>query len=164
MFEFDEERVFVGGVDADLGEVGQRALVVGAGVLDRPQEVRELRPEFGGEHTPPTVDEVGCHERRAVAPDRLGPQVERVRQPVGRRVPTLGYPGHGMEVMVIVVDERLVEGAHDVGLGDAGDDLGVEFARLAAVAQVQDAVAVALFDGCEGLRTRTAGEESHRRE
>ena len=70
-----------------------------------------------------------------------------------------------MEILAVVVDERFVEGPGDVGLGNADHDLGVEFARLGAVAQVEDAVAVALFDRGERGMARTGGEEqSHRRE
>ena len=117
----------------------------------------KFRAQFRLDDAPERVEEVGGGERVAVAPLQAGAHVEGVDPAVGRNVPALGRAGQDTMAVGRVVDQALEDGTEDVALRDADGGVRVEVARFGAVAEVENLLAVADFDG--GFAPVAAGED-----
>ena len=135
--EMNDERVVVRGLEADLGKIGDLAVVKLPGVDDRavlPEILRVLRAEIRREDAAVGLDEIARGDGVAVAPLGVVAQVEGVGPAVGRNVPAFRDAGDGVEIVRVLGDEALEQRVEDVavGLGDVG--LRVEVLRFRAVA------------------------------
>jgi hypothetical protein len=131
----------VEGLDAHLSEVLDGSLVIGLAVLQAEEQVGVAAGEVGSEGAVPAGDEVARDDGVAVGPLGVGAQVEGDGQLVGRDLPGGGDGGNGLHGPGVEVDEAFEQGARDVELRGAGDNLRVEFLRLGAVAHKQDPLA-----------------------
>ena len=155
MFEGDADGAVVGGGDADLGEVGEGALVEGLGVLDDVEEVGVVGGEGRGQHALPRGEEIAGGDGVAVGPLRVGAEVERVGELVGGELPALGDAGDGGEGGGVFADEAFKEGGEDGVVVGGGGEVRVEIGGLGAHAAVERLVAVAALDG--GFAFEAAG-------
>ena len=132
------EGVRIDGLEADLGEILQLAVVVVLRAGDVVVEhVGILRRERGREHALVSLDEIVGGERIAIGPLGVLAQVKRVDESIGRDVPTLGDARHDVHLRILG-DEALVKGEHQVMLRDAGDRVRVEILGFALIAEVED--------------------------
>ena len=117
--------------DAHLRPIGRRrvldgGLIVRLGPADRIQHVGVLGGRLGAQHPPPRPREVVGRHGPAVAPPRLGPKVERVRQAVGGDVPPVSHAGPRLEGVGIQDGEALEQGACHPAVIQRGHGAGVE--------------------------------------
>jgi hypothetical protein len=132
VFEGDAQGPGIEGADADLGEVGEAALVEVA----RAAQVVELRGILGAgegiEGAPPGADEIVGGDGVAVAPAGVGAQVEGVDSAPLANIPAFGDAGDRLGVGV-KRSQPLEEGVGDAAFGLAGDEGGVERFGLGSV-------------------------------
>ena len=125
VFEGDFEGGGVEGADADLGEIGDAALVEVA----RAAQVVELRGIFGAgggvEGAPPGTDKVVGGDGVAVAPAGVAAQVKGVDPALRADLPAFGDAGDGL-CGGVEGGQAFKEGVGDAALGLAGDEGGVE--------------------------------------
>ena len=159
MFEGDADGVGVGGGDADLGEVGELALVEGLGVLDDVEKVGVVGGEGRGEHALPGSEEIAGSDGVAVGPLGVGAKVERIGEVVGGELPAGGDAGDGCEGFGVFADEALEEGREDGVVVGGGGEVRVEIGDLGAHAAVERLVAVAALDGGLALEAAGRGED-----
>ena len=132
VFEGDGEGEGVGGGDADLGEVGELAGVIGGGVGDDVELRGVVGAEGGVEDALPGADEVVGGDGVAIAPEGVGAEVEGVVFFVGRDFPFFGDAGAGGAGFVDAA-EAFEEGCGDAHADLVGDDGGVEGFGFGAV-------------------------------
>ena len=164
VFQPDDERVRVRGFETDLGEIGDLAVIVFAGVDDLhivEAHAGVRRSERGLEDALVGQQEILRGDGVAVAPLRVVTQMEGVRAPAVGDVPVFGHAGDGVEVPGVLRDESLEERVEDVALGFADDGLRVETSGVAAVAPEEDLFVVALADATAFADTagKAAGEK-----
>jgi len=90
-------------------------------------------------------------------PASVGAEVKGPGEGVSGDAPALGDAGNRLRGFLVEGREALEEGDGDVLIGRGGDELGVEVLGLGAVAEVQNAIAVA--GGDAGFAGTAAGEE-----
>ena len=88
--------------------------------------------------------------------------MKRVGKAVGGDFPALGEGGDGCKRAGLVADEGFEEGLDDLGVAGAGDGLRIEIGGFGADAEVEDALAVAEFDGGLAFAAAGEGEEKER--
>ena len=132
IFQFHHQRARIGGANSHLAEIGDLPFGKGLRVFDRVELVVVLRPGRGREGALPTPNEILGRERRAIAPLRIGPQVEGVGFSIRRNLPTLRHARHRLSILVVGA-EPLEKRIHDAALRLARDDRGVEGFRFRAV-------------------------------
>ena len=125
-------RARIGGANSHLAEIGELPLGKGLRVFDRVELVVVLRAGRRRERSFPARDEILGRERRAIAPLRIGPQVERVGFSIRRNLPTLRHARHRLSILVVGA-ESLEKRIHDAALRLARDDRRVQRFRLRAV-------------------------------
>ena len=162
--ERDDESAGVGGLETDLREVGEPALIVVAGAGDEVvHEVGVLGGERGREDAAKGLDDLAGGDRVAVGPPEVGAKRKGIDEAIGGDRPRLGEAGHGAEVLRVLGHEALEQGHDDLVLGHAGDSLRVEVLHLGAVAHPEDhrlfgRGAVGGRLACELIGPATAGE------
>ena len=119
------------------------------------EEESVLGAESGGEGAAKGVEEIGGRAGVAVGPLGVGAEVKRVGEAVGRNRPTLGDTGRGRQGGGLEIQEPLEQGGDHLVIGRRVDDVRIEFARFAGVADLQGRGAEADVDG--GLAFGTGG-------
>jgi hypothetical protein len=160
VLEGEAQGAGVEGGGADLGEVRIAALVKRLGALEDVEHVGVVGREGRREDAAEGRNEVLGRDRIAVGPPGVGPQEERVHAAFAGDLPTFGDPGDGVEIDGVLGDEALEEGAEHVALGDAGDEVRIEFGDLVADAAVQDLFAVAALDGGLSFQATRAAQRA----
>ena len=130
--QFHHQRARIGGANSHLTEIGDLPLAKGLRVFDRVELVVVLRAGRGREGAFPARDEILGRERRAIAPLRIRPQVERVGFSIRRNLPALGHARHRLSILVVGA-EALEQRIHDAALRLACDDGRIQRFRLRAV-------------------------------
>ena len=69
--------------------------------------------------------------------------------------------GDGVQVCRVLADEAFEQGGQNFDFTDPGNDMGVEFLRFLAVADVENLVGPGLFDDGLARFTGGVGEEQH---
>ena len=85
--------------------------------------------------------------------------MEGISQAVRRNVPGFRRSGDGVKVGRVLAHNAFEQGGQNFDFTDSGNDMGVEFLRFLAVADVENLVGAGLFDDRLAPFTGGVGEE-----
>jgi len=157
VLELDDQRARVRRAEADGPEILGLARVEVLGPAHAVQHRAVFRAEARPEHALVAEEEVRRGDGVAVRPLGRFAQAEGPGLAVRRHRPALGDARDGVQVLRIVIDESLEEGAHDVAFAEPGDRLRVETRGLGHVVDDQVALGRLLLGG--GASVAAADEQ-----